>query len=62
MPTTNRPTFADFKQKALQNKEVQKEYEALSTLFAIKKQFENKGSGERNRKQSSAILTAYVKE
>ncbi len=23
---------------------------------------ENKGSGERNRKQSSAILTAYVKE
>ncbi len=39
MPTTNRPTFADFKQKALQNKEVQKEYDALSPLFAIKKQF-----------------------
>ncbi len=39
MPITNRPTFADFKQKALQNKEVQKEYDALSPLFAIKKQF-----------------------
>ncbi len=37
MQTTKRPTFADFKKKALQNKEVKKEYEALKPLFAIKK-------------------------
>jgi DNA-binding XRE family transcriptional regulator len=33
-----RPTFKDFKTKALQNEEVKKEYDALKPLFAIKKQ------------------------
>jgi len=33
-----RPSFADFKKKALQNREVRKEYEELKPLFAIKKQ------------------------
>ena len=38
MQTTKRPTFADFKKKALQNEEVRREYDALKPLFAIKKQ------------------------
>ena len=38
MQTTKKPTFANFKKKALQNKEVEKEYNALRPLFAIKKQ------------------------
>ncbi len=38
MQTTKRPTFADFKKKALQNEEVRNEYDALKPLFAIKKQ------------------------
>ena len=38
MQTTKRPTFAEFKKKALQNEEVRKEYNALKPLFAIKKQ------------------------
>jgi len=38
MQTTKRPSFSDFKTKALQNKEVNKEYNALKPLFAIKKQ------------------------
>ncbi|WP_236579222.1 hypothetical protein [Hydrogenimonas urashimensis] len=36
MQTTKRPTFANFKKKALQNEEVRKEYDALKPLFAIK--------------------------
>jgi DNA-binding XRE family transcriptional regulator len=35
---TDRPTFKEFKNKALQNKEVAAEYEKLTPLFAIKKQ------------------------
>ncbi len=38
MPTDKRPTFADFREKALQNEEVRKEYDALKPLFAIKKE------------------------
>ena len=38
MQTTKRPTFANFKKKALQDEEVRKEYNALKPLFAIKKQ------------------------
>ena len=38
MQTTKRPTFADFKKKALQNEKVREEYHALKPLFAIKKQ------------------------
>ncbi|WP_457602847.1 helix-turn-helix domain-containing protein [Nitratifractor sp.] len=38
MQTTKRPTFADFKKKALQSEEVREEYNALKPLFAIKKQ------------------------
>ncbi len=38
MQATKRPTFADFKKKALQNEEVRKEYNAVKPLFAIKKQ------------------------
>ena len=38
MQTVKRPTFADFKKKALQNAEVREEYNALKPLFAIKKQ------------------------
>ena len=38
MQTTKRPTFSDFKKKALQNEEVSKEYDALKPLFAIKKE------------------------
>ena len=38
MPTTNRPTFADFKKKALQKEEVRKEYDAFKPLFTIKKE------------------------
>lgn len=34
----NRPTFKSFKEKALQNSEVKKEYDTLSPLYAIKKQ------------------------
>lgn len=37
MQATKRPTFADFKKKALQNEEVNKEYNALKSLYAIKK-------------------------
>ena len=38
MQATKRPTFEGFKKKALQNEEVEKEYNALKPLFAIKKQ------------------------
>ncbi len=38
MQTTKRLTFANFKKKALQNEAVEKEYNALKPLFAIKKQ------------------------
>jgi len=38
MQATKRPTFADFKKKALQNEEVQKEYDKLRPLFTIKKE------------------------
>ncbi len=38
MQITKRPTFSNFKKKALQNKDVYKEYEALKPLFSIKKQ------------------------
>jgi DNA-binding XRE family transcriptional regulator len=34
----NRPTFASFKNKALQNQEVKEEYEKLAPIFEIKKQ------------------------
>lgn len=34
----NRPTFKSFKEKALQNSEVKKEYDTLAPLYAIKKQ------------------------
>jgi hypothetical protein len=37
MQATKKPTFVDFKKKALQNEEVEKEYNALKPLFAIKK-------------------------
>ena len=35
---TDRPTLQSFKDKALRNTEVKAEYDALSPLFAIKKQ------------------------
>lgn len=35
---TTRPNLKDFKEKALKNKEVKAEYDALSPLFEIKKQ------------------------
>lgn len=35
---TNRPTFATFKEKALQDIDVKAEYDALAPLFDIKKQ------------------------
>ncbi len=38
MQTIKRPTFADFKKKALQNENVRKEYDMLKPLFTIKKQ------------------------
>ena len=38
MQATKRPTFADFKKKALQKEEVQKEYDKLRPIFAIKKE------------------------
>ena len=38
MQTNKRPTFEDFKKKALQNKELKKEYDALKPLFSIKKE------------------------
>ena len=38
MRTDKRPTFADFKEKALQNEEVRKEYDVLKPLCAIKKE------------------------
>jgi len=38
MQTIKRPTFADFKKKALQNNEVSKEYDTLKPLFSIKKE------------------------
>jgi DNA-binding XRE family transcriptional regulator len=38
MRAVKRPTFKDFKTKALQNEEVKREYDALKPLFAIKKQ------------------------
>ncbi len=37
MQATKRPTFTDFRKKALQNIEVRKEYNALKPLFVIKK-------------------------
>lgn len=33
-----RPTFAEFKQKALTDSEVKKEYEALSPVYKLRKQ------------------------
>jgi hypothetical protein len=33
-----RPTFKDFKQKALQDPDIRKEYENLKPIFEIKKQ------------------------
>jgi len=35
---TTRPNLKDFKEKALKNKEVKVEYDALSPLFEIKKE------------------------
>lgn len=34
----NRPTFTEFKQKALANSEVKKEYEALSSVYKLRQQ------------------------
>ncbi len=34
----NRPAFKDFKQKALDNPEVKKEYDELTPIFQIKKE------------------------
>ena len=34
----NRSTLAEFKQKALANSEVKKEYEALATVYKLRKQ------------------------
>jgi len=34
----NRPTFASFKNKALQNQEIKAEYKRLAPIFEIKKQ------------------------
>ena len=33
----SRPTFSDFKKKALENPEVQEEYQALSTTYELRK-------------------------
>jgi len=38
MQTVKRPTFSNFKKKALQNEEIRKEYDALKPLFDVKKQ------------------------
>ncbi len=38
MQTVKRPTYKDFKEKALKNPEVKKEYETYKPLFEIKKQ------------------------
>ena len=38
MQTIKRPAYKDFKEKALQNAEVKKEYESFKPLFEIKKQ------------------------
>ncbi len=38
MQTVKRPTFKDFKTKALQNQDVKKEYDELESLFKIKKE------------------------
>lgn len=38
---TTRPTFADFKKEALENSEVRRKYEALSTDLALKKKLED---------------------
>ena len=38
MQKVKRPSFKDFKEKALENPEVKKEYDALKPLFAVKKQ------------------------
>jgi len=35
---TNRPSFEEFKEKALQNEEVKAEYDALEPIFTLKKQ------------------------
>jgi DNA-binding XRE family transcriptional regulator len=35
---SNRPSFQEFKSKALQNIEVKEEYEALKPIFELKKQ------------------------
>ena len=35
---TNKPSFERFKEKALQNKDVKAEYDALEPIFALKKQ------------------------
>jgi len=37
MQAARRPTFTEFKKKALENEEVRKEYDALTPLFSIKK-------------------------
>jgi len=34
----NRPTFKDFRKKALNNEEVKKEYDELTPIFQIKKE------------------------
>ncbi|MDJ0632667.1 MAG: helix-turn-helix transcriptional regulator [Xenococcaceae cyanobacterium MO_188.B29] len=34
----NRPTFTEFKRKALANSEVKREYEALSPLYKLRKE------------------------
>lgn len=38
MRTTNRPSFENFKEKALQKEEVKAEYDALKPIFELKKQ------------------------
>jgi hypothetical protein len=42
----SRPTFEDFKQKALANPEVQQAYDALSTIYTLRKKLTGKSNNE----------------
>jgi hypothetical protein len=42
----SRPTFEDFKQKALANPEVKQAYDALSTIYTLRKRLMRKSNNE----------------
>jgi DNA-binding XRE family transcriptional regulator len=60
MSNNQRPSFENFKEKALQNSEVKTEYEELKPIFELKKQM-IKARLEANLTQADVALLLHTK-